>query len=185
MDKLNFKKLALMGMAGGLLVSAQTNANESVDTNNTSEIFLAAGCNNGCGSKASRNTQYTADAERGTLDQQRTNVQRDMQKNMSQNSSKSLTESELSSQLNANGKTAYQSLDAEGKALAQKLAAGSCKGNNECKGLSACKTATNAECAGKNGCKGTGTAQFKDKNEAVKIAAKKMEEKRARVSKGY
>lgn len=182
MDKSNFKKLALLGLAGGLLISTQTNANENVESNTGSEIFLAAGCGaHGCGGSSNKNTQYTAEADRGTMDQQKGAMQKDMQKSMS-HSAKPMSENELMSQLNANGKTKYQSLDAEGKALAQKLASGSCNGNNECKGMSGCKTAKNADCAGKNSCKGTGTALFKDKNEAVKVAAKKMEEKRGKMS---
>ena len=88
-----------------------------------------------------------------------------------------LTESQLLSQLNDEGKATYKSLDPAGKALALKLANQTCKGQNECKGLNSCKTEKNS-CAGNGGCAGTSPGAFKDKNTAVKVAAKKMAEKR-------
>jgi len=60
MDKSNFKKLALMGMAGGMLFASQT----PVDANiSDSGITLAAGCGGagkGCGGQQPKN--FTADA---------------------------------------------------------------------------------------------------------------------------
>ena len=96
----------------------------------------------------------------------------------SSNSGKNLTEQDLKSQLNQEGLKQYNSLDAEGKALALKLANGSCQGKNDCKGLSSCKNSDHS-CAGQNSCKGSGNAKFADKNLAVKIAAKKQAEKRS------
>lgn len=89
-----------------------------------------------------------------------------------------LTEDELVSKLNDQGKAMFRSLSPEGKALALKLASQSCKGQNECKGLNSCKTDKNS-CAGNGGCAGKSACSFKDKNTAVKVAAKKMAEKRA------
>lgn len=89
-----------------------------------------------------------------------------------------LTESQLLTKLNAEGKTTYQGLDPAGKAMALKLANQTCKGKNECKGQNSCKTEKNS-CAGAGGCAGTSPGPFKDKNSAVKVAAKKMAEKRA------
>lgn len=88
-----------------------------------------------------------------------------------------LNETDLTSKLNAQGKSTYNGLSKEGKALALKLANADCKGKNECKGLNSCKTDKN-ECAGKGGCKGQSKCSFKDKNLAVKVAAAKMAEKR-------
>jgi hypothetical protein len=73
-------------------------------------------------------------------------------------------------------------LSPEGKALALKLANQSCKGKNSCKGLNSCKTEEHS-CAGRGSCAGTAAAPFKDKNQAVKIAAQKMAEKRASLNK--
>lgn len=89
-----------------------------------------------------------------------------------------MTEDELMSKLNDQGKAMFRSLSPEGKALALKLAGQSCKGHNDCKGLNSCKSDKNA-CAGQGGCKGQSQCSFKDKNMAVKVAAKKMAEKRA------
>ena len=92
-----------------------------------------------------------------------------------------ITESDLMSQLNIQGKSSYQALDASGKAMALKMASQSCKGQNECKGMNACKTPTNA-CAGKGSCANTAKGPFTDKNLAVKVAAMKMAEKRTKAS---
>lgn len=91
---------------------------------------------------------------------------------------KQLTESDLAAQLSPEGKRIYQNLDPEGKKLALQLANQSCKGKNTCKGLNACKTADNS-CAGEGGCKGTSPGPFKDKNDAVKVAASYLAKKRA------
>jgi len=97
---------------------------------------------------------------------------------------KELTETELLSNLNAEGKALYNQLTPEGKKLALKLATQACKGHNTCKGLNSCKTKEH-ECAGKGGCKGTSQCSFKDKNQAVKVAAQKMAEKRASLNKSH
>lgn len=88
-----------------------------------------------------------------------------------------MSEEELLMQLDEKGKALYYSMDDEGKALALKLASMTCAGANECAGLNSCKTADNP-CAGMGKCKGTGVCGFHDKNVAVKVAAKKMAEKR-------
>lgn len=92
-----------------------------------------------------------------------------------------ISESELRAQLNDQGKSQFNSLDAEGKALALRLANQSCKGENECKGLNSCK-GNGHDCAGKGSCKGTSPGPITDKNVAVKLAAAKMAEKRAKMN---
>lgn len=92
-----------------------------------------------------------------------------------------LTESDLlspKSPLNEQSKMLYRGLDQEGKTLALKLINQSCKGQNECKGLNSCKTKDHS-CAGRGSCAGTSAGPFQDKNQAVKIAAMRMAEKRA------
>ena len=89
-----------------------------------------------------------------------------------------LTEADLVKQLNSQTKAIYNSLSAEGKALALQLANQSCKGQNTCKGLNSCKTAEHS-CAGKGSCANTAAAPFTDKNVAVKVAVMRMAEKRA------
>jgi hypothetical protein len=93
-----------------------------------------------------------------------------------------LTEADLLNLLDSDTKQIYQGLDAEGKALALKLANQSCKGQNSCKGMNSCKSSTNS-CAGLGSCKGTTVGPFKDKNSAVKVAAKAMEKKRSEMNK--
>ncbi len=89
-----------------------------------------------------------------------------------------LTKDQLVDQLNDEGKDAFNKLSPEGQALALKLASSSCKGKNDCKGLNSCRTDKNS-CAGMAGCAGQSKCAFKDKNLAVKVAAKKMADKRA------
>jgi hypothetical protein len=84
--------------------------------------------------------------------------------------------------LSPEGKETFQKLDPAGKALALKLVNMTCKGTNECKGLNACKTEKNS-CAGNGGCKGQSPQAFQDINSAVKVASKKMAEKRAGTAK--
>lgn len=97
----------------------------------------------------------------------------------------SMSEEELMSQLNDESKRLYQSLTPEGRDLARKLAAGGCKGMNDCKGMGSCKGEDHS-CAGMNSCKGKSPGPFHDPNLAVKVAAKKMAEKRAKpTSQGY
>jgi hypothetical protein len=88
-----------------------------------------------------------------------------------------LSEQDLQNKLDAQGKANYQNLSPAGKAAALKMANQACKGQNECKGQNSCKSDTNS-CAGQGGCKGTSNCSFKDKNAAVKNAAK-MDQKRA------
>ena len=64
----------------------------------------------------------------------------------------------------------------------REVASARCQGTNKCKGLNACKTDKN-DCAGKSTCKGTGKCGISDKNLAVKLAAKKMSEKRVQTLK--
>jgi hypothetical protein len=93
-------------------------------------------------------------------------------------SNKMMTESELMSKLNDEGKAIYQGLSQEGKEMAIKMASQTCKGKNECKGMNSCKSDKNA-CLGQGGCKGTSKGPFTDKNDAVKLAQKKMADKRS------
>jgi len=104
--------------------------------------------------------------------------QNDSQSDLSDTSSQSITQEQLLNRLNDPAKATYNSLNPEGKALALKLANQSCKGKNDCKGLNSCRSAKNS-CAGQGACAGQSPGPFKDKNTAVKVAAKKMSEKRA------
>lgn len=89
-----------------------------------------------------------------------------------------MTEDELLLELSDEGAKLYNSLDAEGKALARKVASQRCAASNECKGLNACAGPKNS-CAGQGACKGQSKCGFADKNLAVKVVADKMAKKRA------
>ena len=90
----------------------------------------------------------------------------------------SMSESDLLEELSPEGKKLYENLDAQGKALALRVASQKCQGFNECKGLNACKTNKNS-CEGLASCKGNSKCSFTDKNNAVKaVYNKKMAEKR-------
>lgn len=93
-----------------------------------------------------------------------------------------MTEDELSLEVNDEGMKLFQSLDAEGKALALKVASQRCAQTNFCRGLNACATDKH-KCAGEGECKGQGKCGFADKNLAVKVVAKKMAQKRADLTK--
>ena len=88
-----------------------------------------------------------------------------------------LTEDELLLDLNDEGYKLYMNLSPEGKSMAREVASMRCQGSNLCQGLNACATEHNA-CAGQGKCKGTGKCAISDKNLAVKLVAKKMNEKR-------
>lgn len=97
MDKSKLKKLALMGMAGGLLVASQVSLEATEAT-----TVLAHTCGAGsCASGQNHGNRLTAEASM-------------QQKNMS--------EKELLSQLNDQTRALYNSLDTDGKALAMKNA---------------------------------------------------------------
>jgi hypothetical protein len=81
------------------------------------------------------------------------------------------------SQLDAKHQALFNELNPEGQRLALQLAEQQCKGQNFCKGLNSCKTSKNA-CAGQGGCKGQAKGPFEDKNQAVDVAKKHMEQKR-------
>jgi hypothetical protein len=171
--KTELKKLALLGLAGGVILSSQAVvfADDS-ESNDDKGTLLAAGCGaKGCAhntpSKGNNNTNknFIADAD----------------ESFNTNSSQLMTEQQLKGQLNEQGKQQYNSLSPEGKATAVKLASRSCKGTNDCKG----QGINPSSCAGKNSCAGTSACNFKDKNEAVKAAAESQAQKRAQTNGSY
>lgn len=88
-----------------------------------------------------------------------------------------ISESELLALLDAESKELFNALNDEGKALAITLASQQCAGKNGCAGLNSCADDNNA-CAGEGGCGGQSKGPFTDKNLAVKVAAKHMQEQR-------
>lgn len=174
MDKKDFKKLALLGLAGGVVLASQgtVQANQGTLSDNQGVVLAAGcgakGCNNETGIKPSRaGKNFIADADEAAK----------------ADAGQLMTEDQLMSQLNDQGKQQYKSLTPEGKAMAIKLASRSCKGTNDCKGQNSCK-ADDHSCAGKGSCAGSSQCSFKDKNTAVKVAAQLQSEKRAKTDSG-
>lgn len=198
MKKVNYKKLALLGITGGLLMASQAivAADVSMSAQGT---LLAGGCGGGkCGGFTPAKNTSTDDIKAPapssptaapqvpqTLPNQKGQIADNtvIHKDSTTVPHKgTMTEADLIKSVNPSSRETYQSLSPEGKALALQLANQACKGQNSCKGLNSCKTANNS-CAGQGGCKGQSSCAFKDKNLAVKVAAMKMASKRAEVTK--
>ncbi len=187
MDKGAFKKLALLGLASGFVISTEARAENSdysslLEDSKNLYISVANTPKQDCGANWCASTsKLLADDYKKTADNASLNLDKDKSKvdlNAENTSYHLLTEDELLLQLNDEGIKQYNSLSPEGKKLALKVASAMCQGTNECKGLNACKTDQN-DCAGKGKCKGQGKCSISDKNLAVKLVAKKMAEKRA------
>ena len=199
MKKTDFKALALLGLAGGLLVSNSTTADESHPQFNSTDssrlavhnsckgpsgcdgLSMKSGCRgtSGCGGLlakcGSKCGGVIADTDKTPSKDSSDDYSNPDEGNMGYHL---MTEQELLMELNDNGIKLYKSLDPEGKALARLVASQRCNATNACKGLNACQTEKNA-CAGKGDCKAKGKCAFSDKNLAVKVVAKKMAEKRS------
>lgn len=156
MKKRDLKKLALLGMLSGVVLSQNVQA---ADTKN--------------------NKSHIADSTETKSDKKDSkSVSPDDYSNFID---RPYTEEELLSELNDDGKKLYNSLDKQGKKLAVETAGKYCTGTNECAGLNACKTDKN-DCAGKGACKGQGKCAISDKNQAVKFVDIKMKKQRAKAS---
>ena len=153
MNKNDLKKLALLGLAGGMIISQNVYADDKNDK------------------KLTQVNQGKVDYKNKSLDDIINDVSSgNLQYHL-------MSEEELLEELDANGKRIYDSLTPEGKKLAIDTASNICSGNNKCKGLNACKSDKN-ECAGQGSCKGQSRCAITDKNLAVQLAAQRMEEKR-------
>lgn len=142
MKKSKFKKYALMGMTSGLILANQGQVDAHLTQGN--DTVVAAGCGGakgGCGGRYSSQKPYIAEESTTTTT------------TTTHKNTKPMSESDLLSKLNAEGKSTYQNLNPEGKALALRMASEYCNGKSTCKGYS-------------------------DYNEIVRAAAKKMVEKR-------
>lgn len=171
MKKRDLKKLALLGITSGIVLSSQAilKADQGNSETNILSGLIAESCGKrGCNHFSEIPTRYISDLE--------DNIKYD-------NFAQLLTENQLLSQLNELSKQMYKNMTPEGKTLALKLASRSCQGNNECKGQNACMSEKNA-CYGRSSCKGTSKCTFKDKNLAIKVAAQQQAEKRAKTNSG-
>lgn len=127
MKNKKLKNLALLGLAGGLLIQASANAETATEKKHSSTA-----------TKSDLNAVQD-DANKGNLGYYL------------------MTEDELLLELTDECTKLYNSLSPEGKALARFVASQRCNGSNECKGLNACQTDTNkcagqGSCKGKSKC---------------------------------
>lgn len=178
MKKNHLKKMAILGLTTGLIAMNNANAVEPTPTPTSTEKPGSA--SKTCSTKSGCTNKGVSQNTKGNITQATKDETKDP--NSENEGYHLMTEEELKSQLNAKSTALYESLDAEGKALALKVASQRCNGTNDCKGLNACETPSN-DCAGKGECKGKSKCAFADKNVAVKIVAKKMAEKRAQLGK--
>lgn len=161
MKNKNFLELALLGLASGLMMSsASTEQSGSANTSPAAEKSTAI----------DKSDKVNKDNDMQDDDPNKGNLGYHL-----------MTDDELLLELNDDTTKLYNTLTAEGKALARFVASQRCNGSNECKGLNACETETN-KCAGQGGCRGKSKCAFADKNLAVKVVAKKMAEKRANLN---
>lgn len=158
MKKHDLKKLALMGMISGAMLSK--------------DPLAAAAPSKTTPAKPAVETTQSAE----TVDAQ---IKQNNESNMNY---RLMDEDELLLELSPEGEADYNSLNPEGKKLALYVASQMCNGTNQCKGLNACKTDNN-DCAGKGACKGQGKCAFSDKNLAVKVVKEKMKAKRSALAK--
>lgn len=219
MKKGDLKKLALLGITGGVLMSGQSFAGSAeAQSGSQGDRYIGHSCGGGRGYNSgyqrynsTRNNDYNntkvSESNSNWNENARAN---ENSSNWNQNTRQSenryytpdssyeveineftgrpvpkpvenykeLSEQELWVQLNDETRAVYESLDAEGRALALELANQSCKNLNDCKGRNSCRTDENS-CAGQGGCQGQSKGPFEDKNQAVHVAAKRMAEKRA------
>lgn len=122
MKKHDLKKLALMGLTGGVLLSAQSiNAEETPSENAVASVTA----DHKCGSGSSCNHQRGGSGGGAGCQQHKPKPQTQQRRE--------LTERELIEHLNDEGKQVYNALTPEGKALALRLASRSC-GAGSCGG---------------------------------------------------
>lgn len=153
MKKRDLKRLALLGIAGGIALSQSAEANETSDYFEIQVSSLLAA--NDISTKSASNN---LDPNAGNLGYHL------------------MDEDELLLELNAEGQKMYNSLDLNNKKLAREVASARCNGSNACKGLNACKTERNS-CVGKGDCKGQSICAIADKNLAVRLVYNKMTKK--------
>jgi hypothetical protein len=154
MNRYEFKRLALLGLAGGLMTSGLTAKEQHLKEERANEASPQ---------KSSSNPQ---ERQKKKSDPNDGNLGYHL-----------MTEEELLMELDDEGTKIYRNLDPAGKALALKVASARCNKTNECKGLNSCKTDHNS-CAGKGPCKAQGQCSLADKNFAVRLVSEKMKNKR-------
>lgn len=158
MKKRDLKKLALLGIAGGIVLANSIEAEEKSDDYQIKISSLLAANTSTSSHQKSTDSSTPEDPNAGNLGYHL------------------MSEDELLLELNDEAQRMYNSMDATNKKLAREVASARCANTNACKGLNACKTAKNS-CAGQASCKGQGKCGMADKNLAVRIVYNKMMKK--------
>lgn len=159
MKKVNLKKLALMGITGGVLLTVQSEAAHSHQRHDASQVLAGRnGCSGGNGCSGSRAHKGPRSSTNGLADSQTGQYQYNefIGRNIPQpvEQKQQISEQELFNSLNREAKALYEGLDAEGRELALELA-------NQSSG------------------------PFHDNDTAVTVAAKHMADKRASLNKKW
>lgn len=159
MKRKDLKKIALLGLTGGITLVQSAQANENSDDLKNRYSTLLANNTLTTKSKVSSSAQTTPNPNDGNLGYHL------------------MSEDELLLELNQDGQRMYNEMDPANKRLALEVASGRCANTNLCGGLNACKTDKN-DCAGKASCKGNGKCGIADKNLAIRLVYTKMMKKR-------
>jgi hypothetical protein len=146
MDKSNFKKMALMGMAGGMLLASQAPATVEAGEEISGTYLASNGCHGGCSAQSGRRMQQGGCSAMGgqrssgcsarqsgcssssrqsgcSARQNRYTADADQDASMQQSQGRRImTESDLQNQLSSDTKAQFRQLSPEAKATALRLA---------------------------------------------------------------
>lgn len=164
MEKRNLRKLALLGLASGLVIGGSATADETPKNSYVDQLLAAHKCKGSHGCPGMTANRDRPRSENNDMNEGNLNYHL-------------MTEDELMLELNQKGRELYQKLDANGKRLARVVASQMCNETNECAGLNGCQTEHNS-CAGQGSCKGKSKCAIADKNLAVKLVSDKLAKKR-------
>lgn len=108
MKKVNFKKMAIMGMTGGMILTSQSVQGDTLlAANNHTYAMNGCGGKNGCG---------------GSRGKEEKNGQKRMKNHQERKAAAMIDEEDLWKDLTHDSRQLYDSLDHEGRAYARKLA---------------------------------------------------------------
>lgn len=93
----------------------------------------------------------------------------------------SVAESKIYNELTPSSAFLYEKMDREGQELVFQLTQQECKNLNACKGLNACAQIGENHCAGHVNYKNNSPGPFPNSDLAIRVASKKMAEKRVEI----
>jgi hypothetical protein len=173
MKRKDLKKLALLGLTSGAVLSQSLQASSNLTTHQANVSALLA-----------LNASKTTSKDKTATDVSQKNANTtEIDPNEGNLGYHLMSEDELMLELSADGQRMYTALDSNNKKLALEVASSRCANSNSCKQLNACKTDKN-DCAGQAACKGLGKCGIADKNLAVRLVYNKMMKKRTATNGG-